>query len=272
LTRATVIGAAGFVGSAFLEHLRALAGTEVVAVTRDSYEQHRGRASDVVVDCAGNSRKYLAEKDPIEDMARTVEHRLRTLRDFPAGLQVHISSVDVYDRLDSPLTTREETALRPQAASHYGFHKRLAEMLVQHYAPDWLILRLGGMVGPGLRKNPVHDVLSGSPLWVHPDSQYQFLETKDVARIAWLLVSAGHRKETFNVCGEGLVSPREVARLADRALDPEAASHQGTPRIVHVSLEKLRRHVSVPGTLDAIRSFLREGGSLSRARTGRPTA
>jgi nucleoside-diphosphate-sugar epimerase len=61
LTRVTVIGAAGFVGSAFLEHLRALADTEVVAVTRGTYAQHRGRPSDVVVDCAGNSRKYLAE-------------------------------------------------------------------------------------------------------------------------------------------------------------------------------------------------------------------
>ena len=262
MTRVTVIGAAGFVGSAFLEHLCALADTDVVAVTRDSYDQHRGRPSDVVVDCAGNSRKYLAEGDPIEDLERTVQHRLRTLRDFPAGLQVHISSVDVYDRLDSPLTTREDTVLRPEAASHYGFHKRLAEMLVQHHAPDWLILRPGGMVGPGLRKNPVHDVLSGSPLWVHPDSQYQFLQTSDVARIAWLLVSGGHRKEIFNVCGEGLISPREVARLAGRTLDLERVAPRAAPRIVDISLEKLSHHVTVPSTLGAVRAFLREGPAV----------
>jgi nucleoside-diphosphate-sugar epimerase len=164
--------------------------------------------------------------------------------------------VDVYDRLDSPLTTREDTVLRPEAASHYGFHKRLAEMLVQHYAPDWLILRLGGMVGPGLRKNPVHDVLSGSPLWIHPDSQYQFLPTSDVARIAWLLVSGGHRKEIFNVSSEGLVSPRDVARLAGRALDLERVPPRDPPRIVDISIEKLSRYVNVPSTLDAIRSFL----------------
>ena len=258
MTRVTVIGAAGFVGSAFLEHLRALTDAEVVAVTRDSYDQHRGRPSDVVVDCGGNSRKYLAEEDPIEDLKATVEHRLRTLRDFPARLQVHISSVDVYDQLDSPLTTREDRILRPEGASHYGFHKQLAEMLVQHYAPDWLILRLGGMVGPGLRKNPVHDVLSGSPLFIHPDSQYQFLQTSDVARITWLLVSGGLRKEVFNVCGEGLISPREVARLAGRALDLERISPHDAPRVVDISLEKLSRHVTVPSTLDAVRSFLRE--------------
>jgi nucleoside-diphosphate-sugar epimerase len=249
LTRVTVIGAAGFVGSAFLEHLRGLPDTEVVAVTRHSYDQHRGQPSDVVVDCAGNSRKYLADEDPIEDLKATVEHRLRTLRDFPARLQVHISSVDVYDRLDSPLTTRE-------GASHYGFHKRLAEALVQHYAPDWLILRLGGMVGPGLRKNPVHDVLSGSPLWIHPDSQYQFLQTGDVARIAWHLVSGGRRKEVFNLCGEGLISPREVAGFAGRELDLARVSPRDPPRIVDISLEKLGRHITVPSSRDAVRSFL----------------
>jgi nucleoside-diphosphate-sugar epimerase len=166
--------------------------------------------------------------------------------------------VDVYDRLDSPLTTGEDTVLLPEGASHYGFHKRLAETLVQHYAPDWLILRLGGMVGPGLRKNPVHDVLSGSPLWIHPDSQYQFMKTKDVARIGWLLVSGGCRKEVFNVCGEGLISPREVARLAGRELDLVRAAPNDAPRIVDINLEKLRRHVTVPSTLDALRSFLRE--------------
>lgn len=261
MIRVTVIGAAGFVGSAFLEHLSAKADAEVVAVTRESYDRLRGRPSDVVVDCAGNSRKYLAEEDPLEDLAATVEHRLRTLRDFPAGLQVHISSVDVYDRLDSPATTHEDAVLRAGGASHYGFHKRLAEALVQHYAPDWLILRLGGMVGPGLRKNPVHDVLTGAPLWISPDSQYQFLQTEDVARIAWSLVSGGCRQEIFNVCGDGLVSPREVARLAGRELDLARISPLELPRVVDISIEKLGRHVAVPRSLDAVRSFLRAGST-----------
>jgi hypothetical protein len=116
------------------------------------------------------------------------------------------------------------------------------------------------MVGPGLRKNPVHDVLSASPLWIHPDSQYQFLGTADVARIVWRLVGQGRRNEIFNVCGEGLVSPREVARMAGRTLDLSRVSPRDAPRVVEVSVEKLQSNVGVPTTLDTIRRFLAQPG------------
>ena len=261
----TVIGAEGFVGSAFAAHLSSLPGVSLRPVTRRNYAQEAGRPSDVVIDCAANSRKYLAEERPVEEFSLSVAHRLQTILDFPAGLQLHVSSVDVYSVLDSPATTVEDAPVDLARLSHYGFHKRLAEEVVQHYAPRWLIVRLAGMVGPALRKNPVYDVLQGQPLRIHPDSRYQFMETRDVARIAWTLVDRGLVNEVFNVCAEGLVSPREIARLAGRELDlslllgPEAA-----PRIVHASTAKLEAILPVPKTTDAVTAFV--GGG----RTGSP--
>ena len=143
----TLIGAGGFVGSAFARHLPCR-GVDLVPVTRQGYAAAAGAHSDVVIEAACNSRKYLSDERPLEDFERSVTHRLRTLLDFPARLHVHISSVDVYPRLESPLTTRED-APELGSASRYGFHKLLAEQLVRHYAPRWLIVRLAGMVGPG---------------------------------------------------------------------------------------------------------------------------
>ena len=251
-----MIGAAGFVGRGFCRHLRGEPGLDLVEVVRESYSRHRGATSDVVIDCAGNSKKYLAEEDPAEDFEQTVAHRLRTLRDFPAALQIHVSSVDVYDRLDDPDHTREATPLRLPAPSRYGFHKRLAEQLVMQYAPSWLVLRLAGMVGDGLRKNPVFDIMSGQPLWIHPDSQYQFLSTHDVARIAWQLAASGVRSEVFNVCGRGLISPREIAVLAGRSLDLSRLRATARPRVVNASIEKLAKLTSVPDTTAAVTRYL----------------
>lgn len=260
-TRVTVVGAGGFVGAAFCRHLGQAPGIELVAVDRATYAEHRGARSDVTIDCAGNSRKFVAEESPLEDLRLTVEHRLRTLHDFPADLQLHISTVDVYDHLDDPGSTDEEAALALPAPSRYGFHKRLAEQLVRQYAPAWLILRLAGMVGPGLRKNPVFDVVARKPIWIHPDSRYQFLHTDDMARMAWRLVAAGRQGEVFNLCGRGLISPREIAVLAGRALDLSRLPEDTRPRVVDVSVAKLAARFVVPETHATVRGYLASVGA-----------
>ena len=64
--RITVIGAEGFVGSAFV---RLLSGEDVdlVCVTRRNYGIMAGAVSDVVVEAACNSRKYRADQRPQEE-------------------------------------------------------------------------------------------------------------------------------------------------------------------------------------------------------------
>jgi nucleoside-diphosphate-sugar epimerase len=256
MTRVALIGARGFVGSAFASHIASLKGHEVVEVTRGNYERLAGVGSDIVIDASCNSRKYLAEENPHQEFALSVAHRMRTLRDFPGDLQVHISSVDVYGDLTSPSTTREEPPSNTEGASHYGFHKLLAEQLVRHYSKNWLILRLGGMVGPGLRKNPVFDILSGEPLRIHPDSQYQYMTTGDVARIAWMIVERGLRGETFNICGTGLIAPREIASIAGRKLNLAEVGQDHRPRVVDVDTTKVSQIVVMPETRECITRFV----------------
>jgi nucleoside-diphosphate-sugar epimerase len=256
--RVNLIGANGFVGTGLRLFLAAQPGVELAAITRDNYESFKGGPAEVTIDVSGNSKKFLSDQQPLLDMDLTVVHRLRTLRDFPAALQVHISSVDVYDDLTSQRTTAEDAPVNLAAASHYGLHKLLAEQVVQHYAADWLILRLAGMVGPGLRKNPVFDILNGQPLRIHPDSRYQFMHTGEVARILWELLLAKTRQQVFNVCGEGLISPREIAALAGQALDLTLLPPGQVPRIVDVNVAKLRKFTPIPRTEETIARFVSE--------------
>lgn len=252
--RVVVIGAAGFVGSAFVRHFRKR-GDDVVEVTRSNYVQMTGTRGDFVVDAAGNSRKFWAEEEPYAEFDASVGHRLRTLRDFAGGVQVHISSVDVYDELSSPSTTREECAAIGEG-SNYGFHKELAERLVRRYADAWLIVRLAGMLGPGLRKNPVFDILHGQPLRIHPDSRYQFIPTDSVAAITADLIDAGVRNDVFNVCGEGLISPREIAQLAGRELNSSAIPAEAQPRIVDIDVAKISQRIPLPRTVETVTAFV----------------
>ncbi len=253
--RVTVIGANGFVGSALVRFLQTQ-GVDCAPVTRQSYDACKGIKSDVLIDAACNSKKFWAEERPLEEFHASVAHRVRTLADFPADLHVHISSVDVYSDLTRPESTRENTEIETARLSNYGFHKLLAEQLVRRHAPHWLIVRLAGMVGPGLRKNPVYDIVHDQPLRIHPDSRYQFLATAFVAQAVWELITRGIRGEIFNLCGDGLISPREIAALAGKPLDVSSLPPDAVPRIVDANLEKLKKSLPVPPTVDTVRAFL----------------
>ena len=233
-TVALLVGAGGFVGSAFARLLERQ-GVEHLPITRESYPQAVGRAGTVLVNAAANSRKYLADTDWAADFDASVRSVVRTLRDFTVDRYVLMSSVDVYSRLDDPRQNNEDAAIDPLALSTYGFHKYMAEGCVRRHAPSWLIVRLAGMVGPGLKKNPVFDVLNGTPLRIHPDSQYQFMSTDAAADVVWRLIEAGCTNRVVNVCGSGLISPREIARLAGKPLVVAPDVQAAAPRVVHIN-------------------------------------
>ena len=127
----------------------------------------------------------------------------------------------------------------------YGFHKSLAEQCVRYAAPDWLIFRMGGFVGPGLRKNAIYDILHGGPLWLDPRSELQFLLTDRLAEIVIDLAARDIHNEVFNLCGNGVVSLTEVIEATGR----EVAVNPASPRVRYeVSVDKISRYVEPPST------------------------
>lgn len=258
MRKVTVIGAEGFVGSAFTRYLGQQPDVELRPVTRKNYADFVGSESDVVIEVSGNSKKFLAEKEPLRDFELSVTHRLKTLLDFPAEFHIHISSVDVYSDLTKSETTRESSPIDVQQSSHYGFNKLLAEQLVQHHAKRWLIFRLAGMIGANLKKNPIFDILNQQPIFIHPDSQYQFMPTDEVARVVWDLFEQGISGEIFNLCGEGLISPREVAAIAKRELIQSDESRNSEPRVVNINVEKIKSFIELPKTHDSVSRFIKD--------------
>lgn len=252
-----VLGGSGFVGSAFV---RMLASRNIPhrSVGRGDYSAAVGTPCDVLVSASGNPVKYLADRDPAADFRQSVEAVVTASKDFRPRLHVLVSSVDVYSDLTRPGSTGEDTLLNPVDASMYGFHKQLAELCVRRHNQDWLIVRLAGMVGPGLRKNPVFDVVNGAPLRISPDSRYQFMSTDDVADVTWQLVDRGERQAVFNVCGSGLISPREIAALAGREFSVHAEARDLPPRIVDVAIDRISRVRPMPSTRDTIARFVAE--------------
>lgn len=253
---AVILGGRGFVGSAVAEEAKRR-GFKTVIVGRDEYDAAAGTSCDLLVNANGNSRKYLAAQDPKLEFDLSVRSVERSLHDFRADLYVHLSTIDVYADASGPATTDENAPIDPARLSPYGFHKWIAERLVEHDAARWLILRMGGFVGPRLWKNSIHDLLSGVPLRVHPDSEYQYLDTRELARIVFDLVAKGVEGTRLNACGADTVPLREVASwIPGRDLSSLPAD---LPRERYeASVERLCALRPVPPTRDTVRAFFDE--------------
>jgi len=242
----------GFVGSAIYKHFSASGRYEVIGIGRESYPSVIGHHFDVFINANGNSKKLLAVKDPQLDFEMNVKTTLATLFDFKIDKYIYISSVDVYNDVSNPANNHEDVAIQPEKLSNYGFAKYLGELVVKKYAQKWLILRSGGMVGEGLKKNPIYDMIYLKKLFVHPKSRFQFINTLDVAKIIEVLMR--YEAEVFNVCGMGTVVLEEIAKRFSISLEDYGQKVE----YYEVNTTKLEKILTVPETKETVFSFVNE--------------
>jgi nucleoside-diphosphate-sugar epimerase len=230
-----ILGGKGLLGSALTRYCE-LTGRTVTVIERGNYADLKGRSCQIFVNANGNSRKPLAASDPLGEFDASVRSVRASLADFRFQHYVHLSSCDVYPDCTSPASTNEEQFPDPASQSTYGFHKFMAEQCVRHAAKDWLIFRLGGFIGPGLKKNAIFDIIHGGPLYLDPASELQFLHTDRAAKIIFQVLNQGVRNSVLNLSGAGVVRLSEVAAVYPGNIPV----NPGSPRVRYeVSLAKI---------------------------------
>lgn len=260
--RVILLGHRGFVGSALASNLRQQ-GADVLGVDRDNYRSSRGAEADLLINANGSSDKRLAERDPLASFRANVDTLVESLSDFRYERYVLMSSIDVYNDFGDPARNDEDVAIDPLRLSRYGLIKYMAELAVRSIARSWLILRLGPLVGPQLKKNPIHDLLSERTLYISPESRLSFIDTRDVAKTAWALRT---EDGVFNVAGFGTVRLADVATAA--GVDVSGIVEALPVHTYSVNIDKLRARMRVRSSEDAVKTYLAERQGLSSDASG----
>jgi dTDP-4-dehydrorhamnose reductase len=229
----------------------------VTVAGRDELKQLKGSSFDVVINANGNASRFRAEQDPLFDFEASVVSVYRSLFDFSYDRYVFLSTVDVYNCPDQRELTSEATPIDPLALGTYGFHKRQAELAVMQRCPRYLVLRLGQMVGKGLKKGPIYDITNNQPLWIDPGSCLPFMNTTNVGGVLFQLLEAGIDGEIFNVCGRTSVEFSRVLELF-ASCSPRPAESEPTIQHYQVATEKIEQFCPLPDSWDEIRLFARE--------------
>jgi nucleoside-diphosphate-sugar epimerase len=249
-----ILGGNGFIGSAF-SRICIKQNLEHHIITKENYAKYSDRSCDVFINANGSSSKLLGNKDPKADFDANVKSTRDTLVDFKFKKYVLISSCDVYPDCSSPATTSEDFNIDVSKQSVYGFHKYLAEQCVQNTSERWLIMRLGGMVGIGIKKNAIFDILYGDKIWLNPESKLQFINTDDVAQITIDLLEKKINNETYNLCGDGLVKLQDVINRVGKHIQIVANS----PNVVYnVNVSKIKKIISLPKSIETVNKFVDE--------------
>jgi nucleoside-diphosphate-sugar epimerase len=255
-----VLGGDGFVGSGFARMLRAQ-GRKFEIVTRGNYQSYVGRACEILINANGNAKKLLAKDDPKSEFQASVASVRNSLVDFRYDTYVLLSTCDVYPDYSSSESTHEDAVIDVSRQSPYGFHKYLAELCVRHAATNWLIVRQGGFVGPGLKKNAVFDVLRGDRVWVRPESRFQYIHTDESARAVLTLLDMRIRNQIVNVTARGTISVAQIMQLAGRIID---SPEHGRPVICDISTDKAAHWLDLPSTRESVEQFLALGGGSEK--------
>ena len=263
-----VIGGTGLIGSAVVAHLRRL-GNDVLVLDSTSYAEAVGRAADVLVNCNGNTFRFKANRDPHWDFQASVASVERSLFDFRVELYIYLSTIDVYPVLDDPERNREESRIDPSSIDNYGFHKFIAERLVERYAPRAIIFRCGTAIGPGLKKGPLFDLLNRQPLFMSGESTLSLIDTPRIAAAVSAVVEEWPSREIINLTGTGAA---KVADLA-AATGQQVSLAPGAEAKVHrynINNARLRTLMEVPSSLEIGQGFIADSlsaGGLAGSAT-----
>lgn len=225
-----LLGYSGFVGSTLLRQQR------FDHLYRSStIDEITGQAFDRAVCAAAPGQKWLANQNPQDDW-RAIESLISHLRTISCRQFVLISTVDVFRE---PRGVDEDSPVQEQGLHAYGLHRYRLEQFVEAHFPTALIVRLPGLVGPGLRKNVIFDLLNGNNLnAIDSRAQFQFYPMVNLGYDIQTALDAGLQR--LHLTAQP-ISVAEIARLGFG----QAFSNRLSAPVPHYDLQT--RHASVFG-------------------------
>ena len=112
---------------------------------------------DMIVCSAAPAKKWYANQNPEEDN-QTIMSLIENLKKVNTNKFILISTIDVYSKSEGC----NETTIDYDLINAYGRNRRKLEVFVEETFNDYMIVRLPGLVGEGLKKNIIYDLINNN--------------------------------------------------------------------------------------------------------------
>ena len=249
-----IVGGKGFIGSALVRHANKH-NLEYEIIQKENKNNFFGKSCDTLIFANGNSLKYKANKNHFFDFNASVVSVVEYVHKIDFKQFVFLSTVDVYDKKNSELTTFEKYAINANSLETYGFHKLLAENYVKKYCKNYIIFRLGGLVGKNLKKNPVFDFINSEKnVMISGDSKLNFINTDFVANTIFKITNKKINNETFNLASKNSIRLGDIKNIVgfDSEFTPDSSQHIQNYKI---NTEKIQEYIDLSTSESAIKEY-----------------
>lgn len=165
MIRSALLGASGFVGSTLARQVEfsEYFSSSTIGELSGHYE--------TIYCAAAPGKKWLANKEPDRDW-KSIQRLLEAIDRVSADRFILISTVDVFA---TPLGVDETSTPVTGGLGPYGLHRLRLEEEIRARFESSLVVRLPGLVGPGLQKNALFDLHHGnSAEQIDSRSTFQF--------------------------------------------------------------------------------------------------
>lgn len=225
----------------------------VTSIYRENYSQFINHSFDVIVNANGNSKRFWAIKNPLEDFTASTVSVYKSLFDFRFKTYVYISSSDVYVNHLSSASTLEDLLQDSSKLSSYGLHKYLSERIVENYCKSYIILRTSMLLGRNLKKGPIYDILNKKPLFISKTSRLQMIATYEVANVINFLIDKKINNDIFNIGGKGIVDFKKVQTYFST---PVSFQDKNETQIYEMNVSKLNKLFPLKSSEEYLQEFI----------------
>lgn len=225
----------------------------VTSISKDNCRQFINHSFDVVVNANGNSKRFWAIENPLEDFTASTVSVYESLFDFKFTTYVYISSSDVYVNHLSGVFTSEDQIQDSSKLSVYGLHKYLSERIIKNHCESYIILRSSMSLGKNLKKGPIYDIINNNPLFISKSSRLQMISTQEIANVIAFLINKKIKNDIFNVGGKGIVN---FEKIQEYFSTPVTFRDKKETQIYEMNVSKLNNIFPLKTSEEYLQEFL----------------
>ena len=207
-----ITGYKGFIGKNLFNYLKGKYVVKGIDMEDNICFHQATRKFDYVVHCAAQVSVVKSMVFPIEDALTNIIGTLNILKQHPDSKIIYLSTSCSYGE---GYGHTEESPVNPQSA--YAISKLCAEYYIKIFSKDWVILRLGNVVGKGTRGEPnvYMRFQKDSTLTIFGDGK-QTRDYVDVKVVCRAIEKSFEAKGVFNIGSGSSKSVLEVAAEFDK--------------------------------------------------------
>lgn len=164
-----LVGYTGFVGSNLNKNYK-FDGIFNSKNIEEAYD----KKPDLLVYAGVPATKFLANKEPKKDF-EVIENAINNIKKINPKEIVLISTIDIYKNPDN---VNEESQIDIENLHPYGYNRYCLEKWVSENIDNYLIVRLPGIYGEGIKKNFIYDLINIIPSMLTKE-KYEEIISKD---------------------------------------------------------------------------------------------